>query len=160
MAKARAKEEHVPNAPTINNRQARFRYFIEESFEAGLQLLGPEVKSIRAGDANLTDSYVRFHDGQAYLTGCHIGAYKGAAHTDHVPMRDRKLLMHRRELDRLMGKVRERGMTLVCTKLYFKNGRIKAEVALAKGKKSHDKRESIREREHRREMDRAMKTRR
>ena len=160
MAKPRRKEEQVPHSPTISNRKARFRYFIEESIEAGVQLLGPEVKSIRSGDANLVDSYVRFHDGQAYLVGCHIGAYKGAAHNNHVPLRERKLLMHRRELDRLMGKVRERGMTLVCTRLYFKNGRVKAEVALARGKKSHDKRATLRDREHQREMDRAMKTRR
>lgn len=156
-AKGKAAESGDTGAPTVTNRQARFRYQIEETFEAGVQLLGTEVKSIRAGNANLTDSYVRFRGMEAFLVGCHIGPYEGASQFNHEPRRARKLLMHRRELDRLAGKVRERGLTVVCTKLYFKNGRVKAQVGLARGKKSHDKRAALRERQVRKEMDRAIK---
>jgi SsrA-binding protein len=147
------------NAPTVTNRTARFKYHIEESLEAGIQLLGSEVKAIRAGKANLTDSYVRMKDTEAFLVGCHIGAYEGAGQFNHEPMRPRKLLMHRRELDKFMGRVREKGLTAVVTKLYFKDGRVKAELALARGKKAHDKRATIRERVVRKEMERAMKQR-
>lgn len=147
------------NAPTVTNRTARFKYHIEESTEAGVQLLGTEVKAIRAGKANLTDSYVRMKGTEAFLVGCHIGAYQGAGQFNHEPMRPRKLLLHRRELDKLMGRVREKGLTAVVTKLYFKDGRVKAELALARGKKAHDKRQTIRERVVRKEMDRAMKSR-
>ena len=147
------------NAPTVTNRTARFKYHIEESTEAGIQLLGTEVKAIRAGKANLTDSYVRMKDTEAFLVGCHIGAYEGAGQFNHEPMRPRKLLLHRRELDRLMGRVREKGLTAVVTKLYFKDGRVKVELALARGKKAHDKRQTIRERVVRKEMERAIKQR-
>ena len=144
-------------APTVANRRAKFLYYIEESLEAGVMLLGSEVKAIRAGRANLADSYVRIKDGEAYLVNCHIGQYENAGPYGHVPLRERKLLMHRRELDRLGGKVREAGYTLVVTKLYFKDGRVKAEVSLAKGKKAHDKRATVREREAKKEVARAMK---
>jgi len=147
------------NAPTVTNRTARFKYHIEESTEAGIQLLGTEVKAIRAGKANLTDSYVRMKDTEAFLVGCHIGAYEGAGQFNHEPMRPRKLLLHRRELDKLMGRVREKGLTAVVTKLYFKDGRVKVELALARGKKAHDKRQTIRERVVRKEMERAIKQR-
>jgi SsrA-binding protein len=147
------------NAPTVTNRTARFKYHIEETIEAGMQLRGTEVKAIRAGKANLTDSYVRFRGSEAFLVGCHIGAYEGAGQFNHEPMRERKLLLHRRELDKLSGRVREKGLTTVVTKLYFKDGRIKAEVALARGKKAHDKRETIRERAVKKEMERAIKQR-
>lgn len=147
------------NAPTVTNRTARFKYHIEESTEAGIQLLGTEVKAIRTGKANLTDSYVRIKDTEAFLVGCHIGPYEGAGQFNHEPMRPRKLLLHRRELDRLMGRVREKGLTAIVTKLYFKDGRVKAELALARGKKAHDKRQAIRERAVRKEMDRAIKSR-
>lgn len=149
--------EAKPGEPTVGNRQARFRFHIEESLEAGVQLLGTEVKAIRSGQANLTDSYVRFKGADAYLVGCHIGQYEGAGNAGHEPRRERRLLMHRRELDRLAVKVREKGLTLICTRLYFKDGRCKAEVALAKGKKAHDKRAAIKEREVKKEMDRAIK---
>jgi len=153
-------DESAPNAPTVKNRQAYFRYLIEETFEAGLQLQGSEVKSIREGNVNLVDSYVRFRGNQAYLVGCHIGPYEGASQFNHEPRRDRKLLMHRRELDRLGGKVREKGLTLICTRLYFKNGKVKAEIALGRGKKAHDKRATLRERQVKKEMDRAIKAHR
>ena len=148
------------NEPTVSNRTARFKYHIEETTEAGLRLLGSEVKAIREGKANLTDSYVRMRGTEAYLVGCHIGTYQGAGQFNHEARRERKLLMHRRELDRLSGRIREKGLTAVVTKLYFKNGRVKVEVALARGKKAHDKRSAIREREVKREMDRAIKGRR
>jgi len=147
-------------SPTITNRKTRFQYHIEESVEAGLVLLGTEVKAIRTGKASLVDSLVRIRHGEAYLVGCHIGPYEGAASFNHEPRRDRKLLLHRRELDRLMGKVREKGLTLVVTKIYFRGGRAKAEVALARGKKQHDKRAVLRERQVRKEMARAIKNHR
>jgi len=158
--KGKGDDESAPNERTVKNRQAYFRYLIEETFEAGLQLQGSEVKAIREGNANLTDSYVRFKGDEAFLVGCHIGPYEGAAQFNHEPRRPRKLLLHRRELDRLAGKVREKGLTLVCTRLYFKNGRIKAEVALGRGKKAHDKRATLRERQVKKEMDRAIKAHR
>ena len=147
------------HAPTVANRRAKFLYFIEETVEAGVMLKGSEVKAIRAGRANLTDSYVRIRDGDAYLVGLHIGPYENAGPYAHEARRERKLLMHRRELDRLGGKIREAGYTLIATKLYFnKDGRLKAEVALAKGKKAHDKRQTIREREGKKEVARALKS--
>jgi SsrA-binding protein len=148
------------DSPTVDNRRAKFQYFIEEKFEAGIVLEGSEVKAIRAGKANLADSLVRVRRGQAYLVGCHIGPYENAGPFNHEARRDRKLLLHKREIERLGGRVREKGYTLVCTKLYFKNGRVKAEVALAKGKKAHDKRSVIRERHEKKEMERAIKAHR
>jgi SsrA-binding protein len=146
------------HAPTVANRRAKFLYFIEETVEAGVMLKGSEVKAIRAGRANLTDSYVRIRDGDAYLVGLHIGPYENAGPFAHEARRERKLLLHRRELDRLGGKIREAGYTLIATKLYFNaDGRLKAEIALAKGKKAHDKRQTIREREGKKEVARAMK---
>jgi len=145
---------------SVVNKRARFQYLFEESVEAGVALLGTEVKAIRAGKANLTDSYVRIRRGEAYLVGCHIGSYDAAGTNNHDPRRERKLLLHRRELDRLGGKVREQGLTLVVPKLYFKNGRVKAELALVRGKKTHDKRAALRERQVKKEMERAMKRRR
>jgi SsrA-binding protein len=152
--------ERKTNAPTVTNRNARFKYHIEESVEAGIVLIGSEVKAIRAGKANLTDSYVRMRGNEAFLVGCHIGAYESAGQFNHEAKRERKMLLHRRELDRLMGRVREKGLTAIVTKLYFKDGRVKAELALARGKKAHDKRAAIRERAVKQEMDRAMKERR
>ncbi len=146
-------------SPTVVNRKARFHYQIEESLEAGLVLGGSEVKAIREGKANLTDSFVRMKKGEAFLIGCHIGAYSAAGPDAHEAVRERKLLLHRRELDRLAGKVRERGYTLLVTKLYFKDGRVKAELSLARGKQAHDKRRSLRERSQRDEVARAMRRR-
>ena len=144
----------------MQNRKARFRYRIEETLEAGVVLLGSEVKAVREGKANLADSFVRMKRGEAYLVGCHIGSFSAAAVDAHEPRRERKLLLHRREIERLAGKVREKGLTLVVTRLYFKDGRLKAEVALARGKKSHDKRSVLRERSERKDMERALKQRR
>jgi len=154
---SKSAKEGKGNAPTVTNRNARFKYHIEETVEAGIQLRGTEVKAIRAGKANLTDSYVRMRGTEAFLVGCHIGAYEGAGQFNHEAMRERKMLLHRRELDKLMGRIREKGLTAVVTKLYFKDGLVKAELALARGKKAHDKRAAIRERAVKKEMDRAMK---
>jgi SsrA-binding protein len=139
------------------NRRARFEYLIEETFEAGLVLRGSEIKALRVGKANLKDSYGRIEGDEVWLWNAHISPYGPASQFGHEPTRSRKLLLHRSEIARLTGKVKERGLTLVPLRLYFKNGRAKVELALARGKKHHDKRESIKEREVRREMDRAMK---
>jgi SsrA-binding protein len=141
------------------NRRARHDYFIEESFEAGIVLVGSEVKSLRDGRANLTDSYARINNGEVVLINAHISHYPAASMLNHEPTRTRKLLMHKREIDRLTGKVKERGLTLIPLKLYFKEGRAKVELGLARGKKTYDKRESIKERVVRREMERSMKSR-
>ena len=139
------------------NRRARHDYFIEESVEAGLVLTGSEVKSLRAGKAQLKDSYAQIRRSELWLLNAHISEYSPAAQFGHEATRERKLLLHRREIDRLMGKVKEQGLTLVPLRLYFKHGRAKVELGLARGKKLYDKRESIKERDTRREMDRAMK---
>jgi SsrA-binding protein len=139
------------------NRRARFEYHIEETFEAGLVLLGSEVKALRAGRANLKDSYGRLEGDEVWLWNAHISPYGPASQFGHEPLRTRKLLLRRDEIRRLTGKVKERGLTLIPLRLYFKNGRAKVELGLARGKKHHDKRDAIREREVRREMDRAMK---
>jgi SsrA-binding protein len=140
------------------NRKARHDYFIDETVEAGLVLSGPEVKSLREGQVNLRDSYARItRAGEAILVGVHISPYGNATREAVDPDRARKLLLHRREIDRLAGKVRERGFTLVPTRLYFKNGRAKVELGLARGKEHRDKREDLKRAESRREIDRAMK---
>jgi SsrA-binding protein len=139
------------------NRKARFEYHVEETFEAGLVLLGSEVKALREGKANLKDSYGRIEGDELFLWNAHISPYGPASQFGHEPTRTRKLLLHREEIARLTGKVKERGLTLIPLRLYFKNGRAKLELGLARGKKMHDKRDTIREREVRREMDRAMK---
>ncbi len=137
------------------NRRARHEYEILEVVEAGLVLRGTEVKSLRAGQVNFKDSYATIRSDEAWLLGCHISPYSHGTDANHDPERDRKLLLKRRELNRLAGKVAERGLTLVPLRLYFKGGRAKLEIGLARGKKLHDKRSSLREREVRREMDRA-----
>jgi SsrA-binding protein len=139
------------------NRRARYEYHIEETFEAGIALLGSEVKALRQGKANLKDSYGRMEGEEVWLWNAHISPYGPASQFGHEPTRSRKLLLHRAEIARLTGKVKERGLTLIPLRLYFKNGRAKVELALARGKKQHDKREAIKEREMRREMDRAMR---
>lgn len=139
------------------NRKARFNYELTDRFEAGLVLTGTEVKSLRLGKANLTDSYARIKDGEAWLMACHIGQYPWAFYNNHDPERPRKLLLHKRELNRLTGKVQEQGMSLIPLALYFKNGRAKVELALAKGKKLFDKRQTIKTREQNREIERAFK---
>lgn len=142
------------------NRSARHEYLIEETVEAGLALMGSEVKALREGKANLKDSFGRVENGEVWLWNAHISPYGPASQFGHEPTRARKLLLHRQEIERLQGKVKERGLTLVPLRLYFKNGRAKVELALARGKKQHDKREAIRDREQRREIDRALSDRR
>ncbi len=142
------------------NRKARHDYFIDETVEAGIMLLGAEVKSIREGKVNLKDSYAKItKGGEAYLVGVHITPYGYAARDIPDPDRQRKLLLHRQEIDRLAGKTRERGFTLVPTKLYFKNGVAKVEIGLARGKEHHDKRQDLKAAESKREIDRVMKSR-
>ena len=141
------------------NRKANFKYQIITRFEAGMVLRGSEVKSLRDGRANLTDSYARINNGEVVLINAHISHYPAASMLNHEPTRTRKLLMHKREIDRLTGKVKERGLTLIPLKLYFKEGRAKVELGLARGKKTYDKRESIKDRVVRREMERSMKSR-
>ncbi|NOY57205.1 MAG: SsrA-binding protein SmpB [Actinobacteria bacterium] len=141
------------------NRKARHEYDITETIEAGLVLKGSEVKSARAGLVNLKDSYVQFRDGEAWLVGCHISPYSYARGGGHDPDRDRKLLLHRREITRIGAKVAERGLTLVALRVYFKDGIAKLELGLGRGRAHYDKRRAIRDKEQRREMDRAARHR-
>ena len=139
------------------NKQAAYRYHLLEKWEAGLVLTGTEVKSLREGKAQIKDGYASVRDGEVWLHNVHIPPYGPASRENHEPERPRKLLMHKREIDRLIGKTREKGLTLVPTRLYFSNGRAKAEIALARGKDVGDKRQSIKEREMKREMERAIR---
>ena len=143
----------------VDNRRARHEYQLFERVEAGLVLTGTEVKSLRDGRASLQQAYADVRDGQAWLIGAHISVYEQANRENHDPDRDRKLLLHRKELDSLAGKVHERGFTLVPTKLYFRDGRAKVELALARGKELRDKRRDIAKREAQRDMERALKSR-
>lgn len=141
------------------NRQARHNYFIDEIYEAGLVLLGSEVKALRDGKANLKDGFARIQKGEAFLVNIHISPYPGANQFNHEPTRARKLLMHAREIERLTGKTKERGFTLVPLRLYFKNGRAKVELGLARGKRLYDKRETLKRKEAQREVERSIKGR-
>jgi SsrA-binding protein len=147
----------VPDIAT--NRQARHRYNLLEKWEAGLVLTGTEVKSLRDGKAQIKDGYAALRDGEVWLYNVHIPPYAPASRENHEPERPRKLLMQKREIERLIGKTREKGLTLVPTRLYFRGGRAKVEIALAKGKDVGDKRQSIKEREMKREMERAVRSR-
>ncbi len=138
------------------NRRARFEYAIEDRWEAGVVLSGSEVKSLREGNVNLSDAYAQPRGDELFLVNCRIGEYKQAAHFGHAPLRDRKLLMHRAEIDRIKGKVEQRGYTLVPLRLYFKEGWAKVELGLAKGRAHEDRRDVIAVRESKREMDRAI----
>lgn len=142
------------------NRKARYDYHIEESVEAGIVLKGSEIKSIRAGRVNLSDAYAGPEKGELWLYNCHIATYDAAGYNTHEPKRPRKLLLHRKEMDVLTGKVQQKGLTLVPLKLYIKHGVAKVELGLARGKKVYDKRETIARRHAEREMERAMKQRR
>lgn len=144
--------------PVISNRKAFHDYFVEETYEAGLELLGSEVKSIRAGRANLRDSFAKVVGGEVWLWNAHISPYDAASYNGHEPTRPRRLLLHRSEIDRLVSKVQEQGYTLVPLRLYFKGRRAKVELAVAKGRKQYDKREAIAEREAAREIQRALRT--
>jgi SsrA-binding protein len=146
-------------ADVARNRQARHRYHLLERWEAGLVLTGTEVKSLRGGKAQIKDGYATVTDGEVWLHNVHIPPYAPASRENHEPERPRKVLMHRREIERLIGKTRERGLTLVPTRLYFSNGRAKVELALARGKAVGDKRQAIKEREMKREMERAARWR-
>ena len=140
------------------NRRARHEYHILETVEAGLVLRGTEVKSLRAGEVTFKDSYATIRNGEGWLLGCHINPYSHGTDANHDPERDRKLLLHRRELGRLSGKIAERGLTLIPLRMYFKGGRAKIELGLGRGKKLHDKRATLRDRDQRREMDQAART--
>jgi SsrA-binding protein len=141
------------------NRQARYRYHFLETWEAGLVLTGTEVKSLRDGKAVIKDGYASVRDSEVWLHNVHIPPYAPASRENHEPERSRKLLMHRREIERLIGKTREKGLTLVPTRMYFRGGRVKVEIALAKGKDVGDKRQTIKDREMKREMERAIRAR-
>ena len=138
------------------NRKARHDYTIETTYEAGIVLTGTEVKSLRAGRASLVDGFATISDGEAWLQGVHIPEYTEGTWTNHAPRRVRKLLLHRQEIDRLIGKTKEGGLTLVPLALYFKDGKAKVELALARGKKTYDKRQAMAERDSKRELAREM----
>jgi SsrA-binding protein len=144
------------SAPTIQNRRARYDYHVLESYEAGLVLKGAEVKSIRDGRANLQDAYARVVDGEVWLMGMHISPYS-YSRAELDPVRARKLLLHHDEIDDISRKTGEKGITLVPLRVYFKDGRAKVEVAVARGKRNYDKRQALAERDARRETERAMK---
>jgi SsrA-binding protein len=144
----------------VENRRARHEYNLLDRVEAGLALAGSEVKSLRQGHAILQRAYADARDGELWLVGLHIPPYEQASAEPHDPDRDRKLLLHRREIDRLSSQVAEKGLTLVPTRLYFKNGRAKVELALARGKEGRDKRRDVAERESKRRIERELKTRR
>jgi SsrA-binding protein len=140
-----------------SNKKAYHEYFIDEVYEAGLALMGPEVKSLRTGKVNLKESYCRISRGEVFVSNMHISPYEFGNRENPDPLRMRKLLLHRHEIGRLIRKVDEKGLTLVPTKLYFKNGKAKLEVGVAKGKRLYDKRESLKRKEAGREMERAIK---
>jgi SsrA-binding protein len=141
-----------------DNRQARFLYEILETYEAGIELLGTEVKSIRAGKANLRDGYGLLRNGEIWLLNAHISPHSTTAqYFNHEPTRTRRMLMHKQEIRKLIGKVEQQGLTLVPLKMYLKKGRVKLTIALVRGKKLHDKRDDLKKRDDKRDMDRAMK---
>lgn len=142
------------------NRSARHEYTVEERFEAGLALLGTEVKSIREGKANLREGYVQIRDGEAYLVNTHVAPYEPAGRVGHDPLRSRKLLLHKKEIARLAAGVQQRGWTIIPLKLYLKSGRLKIEIALARGKRQFDKRQAIAQRDAQRQIERTLKERR
>ena len=141
------------------NKKAFHEYFIEETYEAGIALVGTEVKSLRDGKAQLVDSYAVFKGDELFLLNAHISPYSHAARDNHDPLRSRKLLLHKKELQKLQGKINERGFALVPLKLYFSKGRIKAEIALVKGKKLHDKRETLKKNAMKKDVERELKDR-
>ncbi len=153
-------EREKAQSSVAENRKAFHDFHLMETFEAGLVLLGTEVKAIREGRVNLRDSFARVEDGEVFLYNVNISPYSHRGYADHAPLRRRKLLLHRSEIKKLIGKTVEKGMTLVPVRLYFKNGRVKVAVSLAKGKKDYDKRETIKRRESDRETRAAMKSRR
>ena len=141
-----------------NNRKARFNYFFKEFFEAGIVLKGSEVKSLRAGKANISESYAFDENGEIYLVNSHIPSYKESSYNNHDPKRNRKLLLNKREINKLIGRVNREGFTLIPTKLYFKKGKAKVEIAVAKGKKQYDKRHTKKKRDWNRERARFLES--
>ena len=154
---AKGKKRKVDAGDVASNRQASHRFELLDRLECGLVLQGTEVKALRDGGAQMKDSYALVRDGEVWLHNLHIPPYQPAARDNHAPERDRKLLLHRREIERIVSQMKEKGLTLVPTRLYFKDGRAKVEIALARGKDRFDKRESIKEREVKRDMDRALR---
>jgi SsrA-binding protein len=144
----------------VDNRRARHEYHLTDKVEAGVVLAGTEVKALRDGKATLQQAYAEVRDGEAWLVGLHIPEYGHGNRSNHEPDRPRKLLLHRREIERLYAQVREKGFTLVPTRLYFKDGRVKAEIALARGKELRDKRRDVADRDARRQIERELKSRR
>ncbi len=157
MAKARKRK--VAAGDVATNRYASYRFELLDRLECGIELQGTEVKSLRNGGAQLKDGYALVRDGELYLHNVHIPPYGPAARDNHDPDRDRRLLAHRRQIDRLAGQIKEKGLTLVPTRIYFSDGRAKVELALARGKDVGDKRQAIKEREMKREMERAIRRR-
>ncbi len=156
-----AKGDKSPSTPRITNRKARHNFHIREVVECGLELCGTEVKSLRAGQATIDEAYARIRDGEAFLVGATIAQYPQAAEgMQHEPTRDRKLLLHRRQLSQLEAHVRQKGKTLVPLAVYFKRGWAKCELGIAEGKRQYDKREAIRKREQQRDMQRELRRRR
>ncbi len=155
----KAPEEKKSEVLIADNRKAHFDYHVLETFEAGIALLGTEVKGIREGKANLRDAFARVEKGEVWLYNVHINPYSHRGYVDHDPKRRRKLLLHRQEIRKLIGKTVEKGLTLVPTRMYFKNGKVKVAIALARGKQVHDKRETIKRRETERETRAAVKER-
>jgi len=153
----KAKGAAPPGSVLVKNRRATFEFEILERYEAGMVLVGSEVKSIRDGKASLTEAYAQFQGDELYLLGMHIAEFPQAHQRNHPPLRPRKLLLHRRQLDKLHDAVKTAGLTLVPLQLYLKDGRIKLELGLGRGKKAHDKRASIKEREQRREVSRVLR---
>jgi SsrA-binding protein len=141
------------------NKKAYHDYFIEDTYEAGIVLQGTEIKSIRAGRVNLRDAFARIEKGEVFMYNVHISPYEQGNRYNHDPLRPRKLLLHRREIDKLMGETKEAGYSLIPTKIYIKDGYAKVEIALAKGKKKYDKREAMKKKEAKREIERAFKER-
>src|SRR5919206_4118143 len=156
MSKRRGGKRKAAAGDVATNRQASHRYNLLEKWEAGLQLQGTEVKSLREGAVQLKDAYATLRDGEVWLQNMHIAPYGPAARENHEPERPRKLLLHRKEIERLIGKTAEKGLTLIPTRVYFKGPNAKVELALARGKEMRDKRRSIKEREQRREIERAL----
>lgn len=148
--------KEVGRKQIVSNRRARHEYSVLDTYEAGLVLVGTEVKSLRAGRASLADAFATVDEGEVWLRGVHIPEYVHGTWTNHEPRRHRKLLLHRGEIDKLLGKTKESGTTLVPLSLYFSDGKAKVELALAKGRRIHDKRRAMAERDAQREIDRAM----
>lgn len=151
---ARGRKKGAASGDVATNRQARFRFELVETFEVGIELLGTEVKSLREGKAQLKDAYAAVERGEVWLRNAHIPPYGPASRANHEPERPRKLLLHRHQIERLIGKTQQKGLTLIPTRIYFKGPRAKVELALARGKEQRDKRRDIRDREMRREVER------